>query len=218
MKRFAVIGLGKFGFNVAKTLFEDGNEVIAIDRDRERVQEIAPFCTETVLLDAKDKERLKTIGLEDLDTVVVSTGVDITTSILITLYLYEIGVRRILVKAVDEDHGKILQKMGAAEVIYPEKDMAIKVARGLSTPHIMDFLPLSDDYNLIQIAPPQAFVGKSLKELNLRAKYHVYVIAIKEIIPENFTLLPPADFVIKDSDVLIMLGRSQDLKRIKEFK
>ena len=214
-QRFAVIGLGNFGFYVAKSLFEDGNEVVAIDLDRDRVQAIDPFCSEAVVMDATDKERLKSLGLEVMDSVIVSTGAKISTSILICLYLQEIGVKNILAKALDEDHGKILKKVGATEIIHPEKDMAIRVARGLSTPNILDFIPLEEDYSLVQVGPPRALIGKTLKELNLRAKYNVHVIAIKELVPENFTLVPPADFVIKDSDILIVPGKSQDIKRIK---
>ncbi|MBN1843349.1 MAG: TrkA family potassium uptake protein [Deltaproteobacteria bacterium] len=218
MKRFAVIGLGHFGFHVAKTLFEDGQEVIAIDKDRGRVQEIEPFCSQAIVMDVMDKERLKALGLEDVDAAIISTGEAISASILLTLHLHEFGVKKILAKALNEDHGRILEKVGAAEIIFPEKAMAIKVARSLSTPNIMDFILLSEDYNLMQIAPPQAFVGKSLKDLDLRVKYNVHVIAIKELVPENFVLVPPADFVIKDSDVLIMLGKPQDIRRIKDFK
>lgn len=218
MKRFAVIGLGKFGFHVAKTLFEEGNEVIAIDKDQSRIQEIDPFCTEAIVLDARDKEKLRSLGLDEIDAVVVSSGEDISTSVLLTLYLQEIGVKKVLAKAVDEDHGKILKKVGATEVIHPEMAMAIKVAQGLSRPNILDFIPLSEDYTLLQIAPPSAFIGKSLKDLNLRAKYNVHVIAIEELIPENIVLVPSADFVIKDSDILIILGKSGDIKRIKDLK
>jgi len=218
MKRFAVIGVGHFGFHVAKTLFEDGHEVIVIDKDRNRVQEIEPFCSQAIVMDVMDKERLKALGLEDVDAAIISTGEAISASILLTLHLHEFGVKKILAKALNEDHGRVLEKVGAAEIIFPEKAMAIKVARNLSTPNIMDFILLSEDYNLMQIAPPQAFVGKSLKVLDLRAKYNVHVIAIKELVPENFVLVPPADFVIKDSDVLIMLGKPQDIRRIKDFK
>jgi len=218
MKRFAVIGLGHFGFHVAKTLFEEGHEVAAIDIQKSRVQAIDPFCTEAILMDATEKAQLKALGLEEMDSVVVTTGTNISTSILISLHLQEIGVKKILAKALDEDHEKILKKVGATEIIHPEKDMGIRVAKGLSTPNIIDFIPLEEDYNLIHVAPPRAFIGKSLKELNLRAKYHVYIIAIKEIVPENFVLVPPANFVIKDSDLLIMIGKSEDIKRIKALK
>ena len=218
MKKFAVIGLGNFGLHVAKTLFEEGHEVIAVDSDKARVQAINSHCSEAVVLDATDKEQLNALGLEAMDAVIVSTGTKISTSILICLFLQEIGVKKILAKAVDMDHGKILKKVGATEIVYPEKDMAVRVARGLSTPNILDFIPLAEDYSLMQVDPPKAFIGKSLKDLDLRAKYKVYVIAVKELIPENFVLVPQADFVIKDSDLLMILGKSDDIKKIKALK
>jgi trk system potassium uptake protein TrkA len=218
MKRFAVIGLGKFGFHAAKALFEDGNEVIAIDADKGKVQAIDAHCTEAIVLEATDKAALKPLGLENMDGVIVSTGTKISTSILICLHLQEIGTKKILVKALDEDHGKILKRVGATEIIHPERDMALRVSRGLSRPNVLDFIPLSEGFDLVQVGPPRQFIGKSLKDLNLRAKHNVYIIAIKELVPENFTLVPPASFVIKDSDILIMLGKSEDIKRIKALK
>ena len=218
MKRFAVIGLGKFGFHAAKALYEEGNEVLAIDNDKGRVQAIDPHCSEAIVLDATDKESLKALGLENLDGVIVSTGTNIGISVLICLYLQEIGVRKILAKALDDDHAKILKRVGASEIIHPERDMAVRISRGLSRPNVLDFIPLADEYDLIQVGPPSEFIGKSLKDLNLRAKYNVHVIAIKELVPENFVLIPPASFVIKDSDILVMLGKSEDIKRIKALK
>ena len=215
MKRFTVIGLGNFGFHAAKALYEDGNEVVAVDVDKGRVQAIDAYCTEAIVLEATDKGALKALGLESMDGVIVSTGTKISTSILICLYLQEIGVKRILAKALDEDHEKILKRVGATEIIHPERDMALRVSRGLSRPNVLDFIPLSDEYDLVQVGPPREFIGKSLKELNLRAKYNVHIIAIKELVPENFLLIPPASFVIKDSDILIMLGKSGDIRRIK---
>lgn len=218
MKHFAVIGLGNFGFHAAKALFEDGNEVVAIDADKARVQAIDPHSTEAVVLDATDKEALKSLGLENMDGVIVSTGTKISTSILICLYLQEIGVKKILAKALDADHGKILKRVGATEIIHPERDMALRLSRGLSRPNVLDFIPLAEEFDLIQVEPPGEFIGKSLKDLNLRAKYNVHIIAIKELVPENFVLVPPASFVIKDSDILIMLGKSEDIRRIKALK
>ena len=218
MKRFAVIGLGNFGFHAAKALYEDNNEVLAIDTDKGRVQAIDAYCTEAVLIDATDKEALKSLGLEHMDGVIVSTGTKISISILICLYLHEIGVKNILAKALDEDHEKILKRVGATQIIHPERDMAIRISRGLSRPNILDFIPLSEDYDLIQVGPPRDFIGKNLKELNLRAKYNVHIIAIKELVPENFVLVPPASFVIKDSDILIILGKSEDIRKIKALK
>jgi trk system potassium uptake protein len=217
-KRFAVIGLGKFGFHVAKSLFEEGHEVVAIDQDRKLIREIDPYCTEAIVMDATDKESLLALGLHEMDSVIVSAGEKISNSILICLHLNEIGVKKILAKAMDDDHAKILKKLGATEVIRPEMSMAIRIAKGLSTPNILDFIPLAEDYNLLQVDPPRAFIGKTLRNLDLRARYHVHIIAIKEFIPENFILAPPAEFVIKDSDLLIILGKSEDIKRIKELK
>jgi trk system potassium uptake protein len=218
MKRFAVIGLGNFGFHAAKALYEDGNEVIAIDTAKARVQAIDAYCTEAVVLDGTDKEAMKSLGLEDMDGAIVSTGTKISTSILICLHLHEIGVKKILVKALDDDHAKILKRVGATEIIHPERDMALRISRALSRPNVLDFIPLADEFDLVQVGPPREFIGKSLKDLNLRAKYNVHIIAIKELVPENFTLVPPAGFVIKDSDILIMLGKSEDIKRIKALK
>ena len=214
MKRFVVIGLGKFGFHAAKTLYEEGSEVLAIDSDQGRCQTVDPYCTEAIVMDATDKEALRSLALNEVDGALVSTGSDTSRSILITLYLHELGVKRIHTKAVNEDHGKILLKVGATEIIQPEMSMAIRTARALSSPNMIDFIPLEQDYDLIQIAPPREFIGKSIKVLNLRAKYNIHVIAIKELIPENFVLAPPADFVIKDSDILVILGKHSDLRKI----
>lgn len=215
MRRFVVIGLGNFGFHVAKALFEDGNEVIAVDRDKARVQAIDAHSTEAIVMNGVDREAMKALGMEHLDGVVVSTGSNISTSVLICLHLQEIGVKRIIAKAIDDDHAKVLKKVGATEIIHPERDMALRVARNLSRPNIIDFIPLAEDFDLAQIDPPRAFIGKSLRELNLRAKYNVHIIAIKELVPENFLLVPPANFIIKDSDILILLGKSKDIKGIK---
>jgi trk system potassium uptake protein TrkA len=217
-RKFAVIGLGNFGFHVAKALYGDGSEVIAIDTDKVRVQAIDPFSSEAIVMDATDRVALRSLGLEHLDGVIVSTGTKISISILICLYLQEIGVKAILAKALDEDHEKILKRVGATEVIHPERDMALRIARGLSSPNALDFIPLAKDFELVQVAPPREFLDKTLAELNLRAKYKVQVIAVKELAPENMVLAPPADFVVKSSDLLIMLGKSQDIDQIKALK
>jgi len=215
MKRFAVIGLGNFGFHTAKALYESGNEVIAVDADKMRVQAIGSFSTEAIVLNATDKTALRSLGLENMDAVIVATGTNISNSVLICLYLQEIGVKRILAKAIDEDHETILKRMGAAEIIHPERDIALRVARSLSKPNLLDFIPLAEGFELVEVGPPREFIGKSLRQLELRTKYNVFIIAIQETVPENFVFVPPADFVLKDSDVMIMLGRTDDIDRIK---
>ena len=215
-KRFMIIGLGKFGFHVAKALFEDGHDVAALDVDSAKVQRVVEYATEAMVVDARNKDQLAALSPEEFDAVVVSTGGDISVSILITVYLNELGVKNILTKAVDQVHGKILKKVGASEIIEPEKFMAIRLSMGLTNPNMIDFLPLEEEFSLLQIAPPRSFIGKSLTELDLRAKYKVYVIAIKEVLIDNFIMLPPADFVIKDSDSLLLIGRQDDVRKLTE--
>jgi trk system potassium uptake protein len=215
MKKFTVIGLGNFGFHAVKALFEDGNEVIAIDADRVKVQAIDQYSTEAIVLDATDKEVLKSLGLDEMEAVIVSTGTRISISILICLYLQELGVKRILAKALDPDHEKILLRVGATEIIHPERDMAIRISRSLSRPNMLDFIPLSNEFDLVQVQPPKEFIARSLKDLNLRAAYNVHIIAIKKMYPESFTLVPSADYVIQKDDTLMILGKSDDIKKIK---
>ncbi len=218
MKRFAVIGVGSFGFNVAKALYENKNEVIAIDLNKERVQAVEPFCTSAIVQDVTDMEALKGLGLGEVDAVIVSTGANIKPSILICFHLRRLGITRIIAKAEDDDHGEILKLLGASEIIHPEVDMAKRLAVQLTSPNILEFLPLGEEYTIAQVAPSTPFVGRSLQELDLRQRYGVNIIAIKELVPERFVMVPTADFVVKDSDLLIMIGKEADLKKIKELK
>ncbi|MBE0460784.1 MAG: TrkA family potassium uptake protein [Candidatus Aminicenantes bacterium] len=212
--KFTVIGLGSFGYNVAKTLYEKGNEVLAVDKDKERIETVKAFVSHAVNMDAADKENLQALGIQDMDVVVVSLGPEMEASILTVLYLHEIGVKRIVAKALTEDHAKILEAIGATEVIYPEKDMAIKTALRLSSPNVLEYLLLLSGFGIQEIAPPEKFIGKSLKELDLRNKYGIQVIAIRELIPEKTTFIPKADFVIKDSDILIIMGEEKQLAKL----
>ena len=216
--KFAVIGLGSFGSHVAKTLYENGNEVVAVDKDKEKVEEVKTFVSHAVNMDATVKENLQALGVSEMDVVVVSSGPEMESSILTVLYLHELGAKRIVAKALTEDHAKILEAVGATEVIYPEKDMAIKTALRLSNPNILEYLPLTSGFGIQEIAPPEKFIGKSLKELDLRNKYGIQVIAIKELIPEKTTFIPRADFIIKDSDILIIMGEEKQLAKINSVK
>lgn len=216
--KYAAIGLGNFGFYITRTLFEEGHDVIAVDKDEDRIQKIRPYCSQAILGDATLKDMIKAIGLEEMDAVVVSMGGNANAATLITLYLKELEVKRIVVKATNEDHGKILEKVGATDIIYPEKDMAVKVARSLSAPDVLDYIAMSGDYIIAEIAPIGLFVGKSLADLDLRSKYSINVIGIKELVPENFVFVPPANFVIKHSDVLLVIGKREDINKIRGMK
>ena len=212
--KFAVIGLGSFGSNIAKTLYEKGNEVLAVDEDKEKIDEVKNFVSHAVHMDAADKENLQALGIKDMDVVIVSLGPEMEASVLTVLYLNEMGTKRIVAKALTEDHAKILESVGATEVIYPEKDMAIKTALRLSCPNVLEYLPLISGFGIQEIAPPEKFIGKNLRELDLRNKYGIQVIAIKELIPEKTTFVPKADFVLKDSDILVIMGEDKQLEKI----
>jgi len=213
MGRFCIIGLGNFGFHVARTLYEDGHEVVAVDQDREKVQRVQDHVSYALQGDAANKEFLAGQGVGEMDAVVVSTGERSHLSTLITLYLKELKVPRILVKAIDEDHGRILEKVGATEIIFPEKDMAVRTARGMSSPNILEYIPLAEDYSITEVGPPAHFLGKTLIDLDLRRKYNVTIIGIKDVLTDAFTAVPPPTHVIKDSDLLILIGRSEDVER-----
>ncbi|MHC1699027.1 MAG: TrkA family potassium uptake protein [Geobacteraceae bacterium] len=211
--RFCVIGLGNFGFHVAKNLYEAGHEVIAVDMDSEKVQRVQDFSSYAIVADATSKDFLAGQGVGEMDAVVVSTGERSHMSTLITLYLKELNVPRILVKAISEDHGRILEKVGASEVIFPEKDMATKIAKSLSTPNILEFIPLDVEYSITEASPPAHFIGNSLSDLHLRKKFQVTVIGIKNTITNQFTPVPPPNYVIQGSDLLVLIGKSLDVKR-----
>jgi trk system potassium uptake protein TrkA len=212
-KKFCVIGLGNFGFHVVSTLYEQGHEVTAIDTDKEKVQSVKDICSYAIQGDAANKEFLSAQGVNEMDAVVVSTGEHSHLSTLITLYLKELKVGRILVKAISEDHGRILERVGASDVIYPEKDMAKRIAHSLSTPNILEFIPLAEEYSISESAPPKHFIGKTLVDLDLRRKFNVTVIAIKDVLSDQFIPAPPPTHMIKDSDILIVIGKTDDVEK-----
>lgn len=216
MKQFAVIGLGNFGFHAARALFEHGNEVIAIDVDAARVQAIDPYATKAIRVDATDVNALRTLGLENMEAVIVSTGFNISMSILICLHLQELGVKRIVAKAVDDDHETILTRVGATQIVHPERDIAQRVAGGLTQPNVLDYIPLGADYELVQILAPSAFVGKSLKELQLRSEYNVHVIGLRKPGPSEFRFVPSPDSRIEKEEVMLIIGREKDISRLRE--
>ena len=215
MKRVVVIGLGIFGFNLAKDLFEAGMEVIAIDKNKDMVQRIRDHATKAIVADATDREVMEAIGLEEQDIVIISFGEDLAASTLITLHLKQMKVKNIIVKAPNEEHKLILEKVGATEVIIPEKEMADKIAKSLVSPNVLDYIPLADDYMICEIAPPAGFIGKTLAEIQLRSKYHVDVIAVRDMLTDKIHMVPAANFIVKDSEVLIVVGKEVDVDKIK---
>jgi trk system potassium uptake protein TrkA len=214
MKQFVIIGLGKFGYYLAVHLYEKGHEVLAIDKNPKPVQEIKDQVSQAIVADATDRKVLEALELKEMDTVVVCIGSILSDSILTTLNLKDIGVNYVLAKAMSEAHGRILKKIGASEVIFPEKDLAISLAERLHNPNMLEYLPFVEGYSIIESAPPKEFIGKSLRELDLINRYGIQVVAIKEIIPDRLNLIPTAKFTVKDSDILILLGPNEALETL----
>lgn len=214
MKKFAVIGLGSFGSNLVKTLAKKNVEIIAIDIDEIKVNEIKDVATQPITMDATSKENLTSIGITDVDCVIVSAGPSLEPSIMIVYILKELGVKKIIAKALSEEHEKILLLVGANEVYFPERDIAKKIGTQLSFKNLLDYLPIESGFVIQEIAPPDSFIGKSLGEINLRKKYNVTVIAIKSIIPESSTMNPGADFLIKESDIMLVFGSDVDIEKL----
>jgi len=212
MGRYAVIGLGKFGATVVRTLHERGHEVVAIDRDRGRVQEVRDTSTQAIEANCTDQDTLRALGLQDADAVVVSLGEQMDASILVTLYLKELGLREIVVKAVSEDHGKILHLIGATEIVHPERDTARRVARGLGLRSIVEYLPLAADSSLVEVQVPAEFLGKTLAELEIRKRYQVLVVAIKR--GDGLVIATGGDERLLAGDILVLVGKDSDLDKV----
>ena len=216
MGRFAVIGLGNFGSSVARVLYELGHEVVCLDENEHSVDQVQQYSTYSVVGAANDLRTLESLQIKEMDAVFLSLGEEISSSILVTLYLKDLGAKRIVVKIVSEDHGRILEKVGATETVFPEKDMAVNVAHHVSSPTVMNYLEISPDFSLQEVAPRNEFRGKTLAETRIRQDYGVNVIAIKDVLTDKISLNPAANYVIKDSDVLVVIGRREDLARFSK--
>ncbi|MBY0014096.1 potassium channel family protein [Paenibacillus typhae] len=212
-KQYAIIGMGRFGSSVAKALSGMGYDVLAIDTDEQRTQEISGIVTHAVSADSTDEEALRALGIRNFDVVVVAIGEDIQASILTTLILKDLGVPAILVKARNELHGKVLSKIGADKIIYPERDMGLRVAHHLASPNILDYIELSPDYSILDMKVPRQMLGKNLLELDIRAKYGCNVMAIRR--GDDMNITPRAEDRLADGDVLVIVGHKDNLTRLE---
>jgi trk system potassium uptake protein TrkA len=213
VKQYAVIGLGRFGSSVARTLCAAGHQVLGIDDQEERVRQNLDHCTRAVEADATDEAALKALGIRNFDTVVVGIGGDIQASILVTLMLKELGVKQVVVKAQSELHGKVLYKVGADRVVFPERDMGTRVARSLVASNILEYIELAPEFSILEILVSEKMVGKNLRQLDMRNRYHVNVIAVKRA--DAFELSVKADEIMEPGDVLVVVGKNEDLRRLE---
>lgn len=208
MKTFVVIGLGRFGTAVATELCELGHEVLAIDGAEEHVQQVAERVTHAVTGDARDPSVLRALGVRNYDCAIVAVGDDVGNSALITLNLKEVGVKQVVCKAQSHVHRKVLEKIGADRVIFPEHEMGLKLAQGLSSSNVLNFIELSDDFSIVELAVPKVWMGKSIRELDIRAKHHVNVIAVRG--PEGvLDVAPGGDYRLVQGGRIVVLGRTE---------
>lgn len=214
MKQFIVIGCGRFGTSVAKTLTRFGHDVMVVDSDPEIIRELSEYVTHAVQMDAMDEAAYKSIGIRNFDVAVVTIGSNMQASIMATLITKDLGVPTVISKAQNEIHAKLLYKIGADKVIFPERDMGVRVAYNLVTPNILDVIEFSPDYSIIETVALHEWQDKTLKELKLSHDYGLTVIAIKR--DTDIIISPYADEMIKKDDVVVVLGHNNNLRKIKE--
>ena len=215
MKSYIVIGLGRFGSEAAKKLCELGCEVLAMDVHNERVQQVSNFVTHAVVGDAQDKDVLRALGAKDFDCAIVSIGGSLGDSVLATMNLKELGVPHIVCKAHDETHRQVLLKLGADQVVIPEQENAARLARSLSNPNVLDYIELSDAYGIIEVPAPKRWHDKTLKELNVRAKLGVNIIAVRR--DGQINVSPAADYQILADDIIVILGDTDALRTVQKL-
>lgn len=212
MKQFAVLGIGRFGYSLATKLYEQGHDVLAIDKDEEHIKSIADLVTFAVQADSTDINTLKSIGLKNIDVAVVAIASDINASLMTVLHLQELGIKEIYAKAQNEQHAKVLHKIGVVEVFLPERDMGRRVAQHIASSNILDLIELDPDHSVQEILTPSSWDQKTLAQLNLRALYGVNVIAIKR--NDKFVIAPGASELIHDKDLLIVIGENARLTKL----
>ncbi|WP_276353441.1 potassium channel family protein [Cohnella caldifontis] len=214
MEQFAVIGLGRFGSSLAKELIRLGCEVLGVDKDEEAVDEIGPELTHTVVADTTEEEALRSIGIRNVDCAVVAIGNDIQASILTSILLKELGIPKVVAKALSVPHGKVLHKLGVDRVIYPERDMGIRVANQLVSPNLLDYIELSKSYTIAELSATRKLASHSLKELDTRARFGCSIVAINKK-NDQVVIAPSAEDVVEEGDVMVVIGTNEQIEHFE---
>ncbi len=214
MLRFIVVGLGNFGFTIAKTLAENEQDVIAVDLDGDVVDRLAAFVSQAAVGDATDIETLRRIGAAEADIAVVSTGDDITSSILATMALRDLKVKDIYVKVISNEHARVMSRIGVTDIVFPERDSAIGLAMRISGPALLNYVKLGTQFSILEMGVPDQWNGKTIRELQLRKEFEVTIVAVHDILMDKFKVPPDPDQVLKDSDTLMVAGSNSALQKI----
>ncbi len=218
MKRFVVVGLGNFGFEVARTLSENGHDVIAVDQNGEVVDRLAAFVTHAAAGDATAIETLRALGVNEADGAIVSTGDDISSSILATMALLDLQVKEIFVKVISSDHARVMKRIGATDVIFPERDTAIALATRLGGAALLNYVRLGNGFSIQEMAVPSSWYGRSIRQLELRQKHDITIVAVHDVLIDKIVASPDPDYRLKDSDTLLVAGDDSALERAGKLK
>jgi trk system potassium uptake protein TrkA len=218
MKRFVIVGLGNFGASLAEALFAKGHEVVAIDPDEKSVDRVAPFVTRAAVGDGRDAQVLERIGAKGADAGVISTGDDITASILSTMALHDIHVRDVYVKVISRDHARVMDRMGVTESIFPERESALALGSRISGIGLLNYVRLGPGFSIQEMAVPECWNGKTLRALELRRQFGISVIATHDVLTDKIDPAPDPDALLKDSETLLVAGKDEDLVRIAEVQ
>lgn len=214
MREFVIIGCGRFGQSVAKTLYERGYDVLAIDIREDRIQEVSEYVTHAVQLDAIDEASLKSVSISNIDVAIVSIGADIQASILATLIVKELGVKKVIAKARNDIHAKVLSKIGADKIIFPERDMGVKLAKSLASDNILDYIELDTEYSIVEITAFKEWDGRTLADIKLPLKYGINIIAVKSKKTGEINISPIADEIVSEGDILVVIGEANMLDKL----
>ena len=216
MKKIAVIGLGNFGYTLAVSLAKEGCEVMAVDADKEKVQSIKDKVGQAVLTNAASRDTLERLGIGDVDVVVICLGTRVDLSVMVTLFVKELGVGTIYAKVSSDDHARVLALVGADEIIFPEKDEALRLAKTVANPNVLEYARLAEGYNVAEFPAPEKFYGRSLSDLDLRNKFGIYVFAVRKPHLSEMKLLPPASYVVREDDTFIIVGEEKNMESFED--
>ncbi|ROR03213.1 potassium channel family protein [Desulfosoma caldarium] len=216
MKRVAIIGLGNFGYYLGRELSRQGFDVLGLDIRKDAVQHAKNDIAVTVVADATEKENLLNLGVAEADAAVVTIGTNMLASLLTTFMLKEIGVAKVYAKALSEEHERILKRVGADTILFPEKDMAMSLARRLANPNMLEYLPFIEDHGIFELEAPSDFVGKALRDLDLINRFGIQVLAVRQAVSNTLKFIPKADFVLRTGDTLILLAPNKAMKELNK--
>lgn len=217
MKNIAIIGAGSFGYNLAISLASENADVLVIDKDQNKIDRLKDYVSKAVIADASQKDVIHELGIADFDTVIISLGDSLEVSIMTILFLKELNAKHVIAKANNEDHGRAMKLVGADEIIFPEKDIAVRLSKTLMHGDIMEYISFSGDYCVMEVAIPESFFGKSLSSMDIRKKFRVNIIAIKNPLRSKIDIIIPADYQFQPDDSLVVIGEKNRLDEFQAF-